>query len=173
MTANRLRVTLLVQVLLVVMSGVGRAQRTTTPNPLSTVGPGAPTDSVASALARYLSHRKLSTTRPVAVRVCSSISGPDVASRLQHHLEAMTAVAVEVTTECAQRPAAYAPDPQVPVVLVRSITFRSDTAVVAASVWYGASLRLDESATLVGPRWGVLYLTFYTPVHSDRVPRGP
>jgi hypothetical protein len=166
MTANRLRVTLLVQVLLVVMSGVGRAQRTTTPNPLSTVGPGAPTDSVASALARYLSHRKLSTTRPVAVRVCSSISGPDVASRLQHHLEAMTAVAVEVTTECA-------PDPQVPVVLVRSITFRSDTAVVAASVWYGASLRLDESATLVGPRWGVLYLTFYTPVHSDRVPRGP
>jgi hypothetical protein len=85
----------------------------------------------------------------------------------------MTAVAVEVTTECAQQPAAYAPDPQVPVVLVRSITFRSDTAVVAASVWYGASLRIDESATLVGPRWGVLYLTFYTPVHSDRVPRGP
>jgi hypothetical protein len=172
MTATRLARRLAVPVLLAVLfHGVGVAHGAPAPGSVPPVGARTASDSLTSVLVRYLSHRKLATTIPVAVRLCSAIGGPDLVTTLQRHMEAMTVVTVDTTNACARQPAPHAPDPLVPVVLVRSVTFRADTAIVAASVWHGAALRIDETATLRGPRWGVLGLTFHTAVHSDRVPR--
>lgn len=126
-------------------------------------------DSTTSILARYLTFRRNATTVPVDVSLCSTVAALEQVESLRRQLDGSVAVSVHSVANCARQPAAVGGGGTIPLVLVRAIRFRGDTAEVAASVWHGSGLRIDETATLLGPRWGVLGLTFHVATHSDRV----